>query len=878
MKKFRKILQTALSILMAFVLVFAMGCEGCAGGSDGDGSVVIKPAPEKPAPTFELNESQIECIVGDVNKLSPKSLPDIGQAKLTWRSENSNVVTVDSNGNIEAISEGTAKVIATYGTVSASCTIKVSWDDEMPQIVSPANSDGQFSIVVGQEYVFSPTIQYRGKIYNDGQLSIAVSDPAVTSLDGNVITGEAKGASNVTISGTWRGRQALMASFNVKVSDNVTLSVISDQLEGDRIEIFTSAKSFKNTSEQLTSVSFVPSAKVQADLNSDPILSDMNTKPNDFSVVIADNIVSFNKNNKTLRATSFGDTIATIRFNYDGQTYVKQIFIHAERPVATLNKEVKYFSSLKGTLRDELNGFSEKTLQQYIYGNDTTVIKTAFIDDQELQVDAQTGAILGVTGPSNEAYVVVMRVGTDVEQYDVVTKVYGQYVYEVTDLDVFVRTAASPELNVYVELGRDLDVADYVKPAHFNDIVDADDPNAAIKPNHKWDTNRLLAKGFMGTFNGNGHYIMNVKQSGGFGFFEGLYEATIKNVAFVNCETADTTFMACFAKDVVMENVYIKMDKMAKSTNYWPVGVITNMYSIGGTYKNVYIDTQEANLSVNLPEGKDRWYWEVYSGFVTFPYATSISQPKFENCLLISKAPVSSMGFVSYSEGPRFVVAENMPEADRVKLRQSAWNAQTEKQQNDMRTFYKSKFNADTLDIFPNFNDFEATDPSLYFEHYNNNLSSIYGSNVEYSSLVGRVSGVRSYQTTADMQSDETINDYLTNFSSEFWTVVDGQLNWGRHPANLVDGDVLLDVGEVAGKPVQGINSNPLKNYKAGDKVQIGAISCFGYIFDGWKNAATGEMIELVGGKYTFTYNGKATILIAQWKLDPNVQVNSGNK
>ena len=258
MKKFRKILQTALSILMAFVLVFAMGCEGCAGGSDGDGSVVIKPAPEKPAPTFELNESQIECIVGDVNKLSPKSLPDIGQAKLTWRSENSNVVTVDSNGNIEAISEGTAKVIATYGTVSASCTIKVSWDDEMPQIVSPANSDGQFSIVVGQEYVFAPTIQYRGKIYNDGQLSIAVSDPAVTSLDGNVITGEAKGASNVTISGTWRGRQALMASFNVKVSDNVTLSVISDQLEGDRIEIFTSAKSFKNTSEQLTSVSFVP--------------------------------------------------------------------------------------------------------------------------------------------------------------------------------------------------------------------------------------------------------------------------------------------------------------------------------------------------------------------------------------------------------------------------------------------------------------------------------------------------------------------------------------------------------------------------------------------------------------------------------------------
>ena len=137
MNKIRKILQSALSILMAFVLVFAVGCSS----GSGDGGYVITPAPEAPAPTFELSLSQIDCIVGDTDQLSPKSLPNIGDATLTWRSEDSKIVAVDNNGKFEALSEGTTKIIATYGPATATCTIKVSWDSEVPQIVSPANDD-----------------------------------------------------------------------------------------------------------------------------------------------------------------------------------------------------------------------------------------------------------------------------------------------------------------------------------------------------------------------------------------------------------------------------------------------------------------------------------------------------------------------------------------------------------------------------------------------------------------------------------------------------------------------------------------------------------------------------------------------------------------
>ena len=119
---------------------------------------------------------------------------------------------------------------------------------------------------------------------------------------------------------------------------------------------------------------------------------------------------------------------------------------------------------------------------------------------------------------------------------------------------------------------------------------------------------------------------------------------------------------------------------------------------------------------------------------------------------------------------------------------------------------------------------------------------------------------------------------YLETFSSEFWTIVEGNLTWGKHPANLVDGDVFLDAGELAGKQVEGLTLNPLKDYKAGDTVTVGALSCFGYIFEGWKNNNTGELLVEVDGTWSFTYSGKATILVAQWKVDPNVQVNSGIK
>ena len=876
MKKFRKILQSALSILMSFVLVFSVGCK-----KDTGPQAVIKPAPEAPAPTFELNTNQVVCIVGDTAQLTPKSLPNIGEATLTWRTENSNVVTVDGNGNIEAISEGTAKVIATYGEVSAECTVKVEWDDEVPQIVSPAGADGKFAIVVGQEYTFAPTIVYRNKTYTDGDLSVTVSNSAVTALDAatSTITGATNGDSIVTISGQWRGREALRTTFNVTVSGDIVLLATDAQnnaYQNDQISLYTQAASFENSSDQQSACAFVPMAKVRTNINDEPTIVDINSNPDDFSVSIADNRATYNADDKTIDAVTYGDTIATINFNYDGQTYVKQYYVHLERPVKTFDEEVSYFSSVKGTLRDENNGFKDITLKEFVYGDQEVEVVSATIDGQDLQLEKSTGAVFGVTGTNAGTYEAVVTIGTEVEQYSVNMTVYGQYVYDATDLDVFVVTAARPELDVYVELARDIDLATYARPAHFNDIVDSSDPNAIIKPNNKWQTNKFVVKGFKGTFNGNGHYLMNYKETSDYGFFGALSQSTIKNVGFINCELSSYVFIATYANYINMENVYIQLNNMKVSTNYWSTGVVSRYWSPGGLYKNVYIDLEQANVDCDFPEGRDRYYWGLCSSFMNLPTVAGV-QPTFENCLVISKAPISSIGIEPNNEGPRVVYAENISEEKRVEMRQKVWNAQTDSQKNTIKSRYNSYFTSDKLGLYLNPNKF-TEDESLYFEHYNNKYLEAYGKEYRRTSVVGVMKGIWAYDTISDMLADPASKDYVNTFSSEFWTVVEGKLNWGKHPANLKDGDVFLDVGELAGKQVSGISSNPLNGFEAGQTVEVGALSCFGYIFDGWKNNTTGEMLKFEDGKYTFTYSGKATILVAQWKVDPNVQVGSNIK
>ncbi|MBO4605754.1 MAG: Ig-like domain-containing protein [Bacteroidales bacterium] len=81
------------------------------------------------ASSITLDEPQLTIISGESQIISATVLPNNATYKsVAWSSSDNNVATVDANGNITAISKGTATITATAtdGTgVSASCTVRV---------------------------------------------------------------------------------------------------------------------------------------------------------------------------------------------------------------------------------------------------------------------------------------------------------------------------------------------------------------------------------------------------------------------------------------------------------------------------------------------------------------------------------------------------------------------------------------------------------------------------------------------------------------------------------------------------------------------------------------------------------------------------------
>ena len=84
--------------------------------------------------------------VGNKKKLKVTITPSNASNKnVTWKSSNSKVATVDKNGNVKAIAEGTVKITATAKDGSgkkASVTIKVSCDHKNTESVNIRNPHG----------------------------------------------------------------------------------------------------------------------------------------------------------------------------------------------------------------------------------------------------------------------------------------------------------------------------------------------------------------------------------------------------------------------------------------------------------------------------------------------------------------------------------------------------------------------------------------------------------------------------------------------------------------------------------------------------------------------------------------------------------------
>ena len=108
---------------MKKLLLLALATFTLAACSDDDDKTRV------PATAVVLDCTEKDLVVGETLQLSATPTPADTDDKVVWSSDDKTVASVSEAGLVTAVAAGTAKISATYGSVSATCTVHVNESD-----------------------------------------------------------------------------------------------------------------------------------------------------------------------------------------------------------------------------------------------------------------------------------------------------------------------------------------------------------------------------------------------------------------------------------------------------------------------------------------------------------------------------------------------------------------------------------------------------------------------------------------------------------------------------------------------------------------------------------------------------------------------------
>lgn len=145
-------------------------------------AVTVNPAYEE-VMSITLTNTELIMIEGDSTDLIAIVSPDNATDKsVTWKSSDESIVTVDQNGNVDAIKRGNAIVTATASNgVKAECYVTV-----LPRVIAVESisiSDSEIDLIVGDEYTLTATISPEDA--TDKSITWKSSNRAIATVDEN---------------------------------------------------------------------------------------------------------------------------------------------------------------------------------------------------------------------------------------------------------------------------------------------------------------------------------------------------------------------------------------------------------------------------------------------------------------------------------------------------------------------------------------------------------------------------------------------------------------------------------------------------------------------------------------------------------------------
>ena len=257
--------------------------------------------------------------------------------------------------------------------------------------------------------------------------------------------------------------------------------------------------------------------------------------------------------------------------------------------------------------------------------------------------------------------------------------------------------------------------------------------------------------GFRSVFEGNGHTISNLTV-GHHGLFGLIYGGTVRNVGFTNVTLKGDTneenlsFLAEQMIDATLENVYIQAAEIVGGNGTTPSNqsrgnrVLLAMVAYGNT--RIVNSVFQYNI-----EGTQKQYARSY-GLIGYEHVArynalypSGSSIKFENVYVISNAMISS------------------------------WNTSGQYKTASSMTLAENETNETGLSVA----EFKALRQEYVYEQ----LGGANNTNITKDTInkdnIYRYEGIYRYATVGDMQKAN--NDY-SDFKSENWDIVDGEIIW----------------------------------------------------------------------------------------------------
>lgn len=168
----------------------------------------------------ELSDSVLTM---DINDTATLTVREGGSENLKWKSSNTAVATVDDNGTVAAIAEGTAEIEVTTANGKATCTVLVVNSYVAPVLTV---STDEITLTIGDDYLLLPKLIYKGHDCTaEAQFGCTVADgekdsivTVVKNADGFLFTAQTYGATKYVVHVEYAG-VALSTVVNVSVID-----------------------------------------------------------------------------------------------------------------------------------------------------------------------------------------------------------------------------------------------------------------------------------------------------------------------------------------------------------------------------------------------------------------------------------------------------------------------------------------------------------------------------------------------------------------------------------------------------------------------------------------------------------------------------------